>query len=183
MTKKNGGDPPIDDAGVAKAVSERSAKDGVADGDDAKPRSRIRQVLGELSAQRQVLNSLDTEISELVKRVEVAMRKHFSVRIEKMIDSTFEQGTEWFQALAFGKWDSRWQLLIVEGLVDEPDSYRTTPLVSAPRETRASMFRDGHIEGLILSAVKQLDEQIDGRKEALVAGKTIIDDLDTEASL
>lgn len=133
----------------------------------------LSNILVELGKRSAALDSIDTEISQLISRVEEGLRVHFSVRISHTI--AVHDG-EYIEQLVFGKMDGKWQLLIESG--DLGDDLSETPLISSPRETRARVFREGHVEAMIRGAVAQLDAQLTERRAALAAGNALAEALD-----
>lgn len=136
--------------------------------DNTQPRA-LAKVLGELSVRNQKLNELDSQLSELIVRIEQGLSTHFSVRLERSIGNDGE-------ALVFGKLDGQWRLFVGNERFDS-----VTPLTSASRETRARMFSDGHAEALFRDAVASLDHQIVARGAAVANAAALaaaFDDLD-----
>lgn len=125
----------------------------------------ISGVLAQVAQRRARIDKLDTEISENIKRIENALREHFSVRIwVNITDSDTDPNAE--LVLAYGKHDGKWQLLIEHSWLGD-DNTTVTPLLSTAREMRTKVFVDGCIEQLILGALAQLDEQIKLREAAI----------------
>jgi hypothetical protein len=139
------------------------------------PEASLTSVLADLAEKRAQLDALDTQIADLIRRVEAALRTHFNIRVETTINGhvDYENGWETVEVLAFGKWDNRWQLLILVGDPNDPESWSTTPLLSAVREVRASVFLDGSLEKLIRDAAKLLSQEIANRQIALQKGSAL----------
>lgn len=138
---------------------------------DAPPPSLVK-VVTELSQRRARIDALDTAISDLIKKIEEMLRAHVSTRVYTIIgggpttDHPGDPDELYVEQLVFGKHDGRWQLLVESGRMDEDVGWKTTPLLSAPREVRASVFSRGHAEKLVRGALAQLDEQIKEREHA-----------------
>jgi hypothetical protein len=160
MTNKKGEAPPKGTIGEALAAAP----------------SEIERVLSDLARRQKTLDALDDRLSNLLKRIEVAMRNYFSIRISVPIGaySMEEIGEDAYDALTFGKHDGKWQLLIESGVTGDPDSAEFTPLLSAPRDRRVAVFNGGHLENLIRDAARQIDEQISEREKAIIVGSTLV---------
>lgn len=130
------------------------------------------KIVNELSKRRVRIDALDTAISDLIKTIEETLRAHVSTRVYTPIgggpstDTPGDPDELYVEQLVFGKHDGRWQLLIEAGRLDDDRGWRTTPLLSAPREVRVSVFSGGHAEKLVRGALAQLDEQIKEREYA-----------------
>jgi hypothetical protein len=97
-----------------------------------------------------------------------------------MLEATFEQGTEWGEVLAFGKWDGKWQLLIESGIIGDPEEeWKTQPLVTASRDQRVRVLTGGFLEKLVREAAVQLDAQISERKDAIKIADNLVEVLDS----
>lgn len=136
----------------------------------------LSQVLTDLAKRSAALDAIDTQISQLITRVEDGLREHFSIRISHPIHRDF--GGEDYEDLVFGKWDGKWQLLIESGDIGSPDDPAVTPLMSSAREMRAKVFVEGHVEAMIRGAVAQLDEQLAQRRAALETASALAEALD-----
>jgi hypothetical protein len=121
----------------------------------------IEHVLEALKDRRKRLDDADTQISNLIKDIETELQAHVNTRV--WTDMTDAGGPE--TVLAFGKHDSKWQLLIE---MEFPDGTgNTTPLLSCSREARVRVFAEGYIEALVRGAVAQLDKQLAVRENAI----------------
>ena len=165
--KKKGEAPPGDAPVRLPKLPKQSILVTPTADEGAQPDPDLSIVLALLAERRAELDALDDDITGLIRRVETAMRRHFSVRIS--ITFSHDDVTGEIEALVFGKWDGKWQLLIMEGEPDDPETWKYTPLVSAGREVRAEVFR-GLLDDMIRGAVEQLDGQIRERREALASG-------------
>lgn len=154
-----------------------------AGGGEATP--SLTKVVSELKPRRLALSTLDTQLADTLRVVEEKLREHVSTRVSTCIELEVQdgQGTTWSEVLAFGKWDNKWQLLLESGLDEDPEGWKTQPLVTAAREKRVKVFTDGHMEKLIREAAKQLDAQIAEREAALKIASNLIEALDGEERL
>jgi hypothetical protein len=140
----------------------------------------IKVVLDDLGRRQLQLDALDTQISNLIKRIEDALRKHISVRVcTDLHDYSVDPNPIAFTLLAFGKLDGKWQLTIETGLLNDHDTSVTVkPLLSAPREMRMRVFNDGHVEAMVRGATAQLEQQIAQRRKAIETGCALAEALD-----
>jgi len=172
------GDPPAVDprAGlVAKAEANRAATLAHAAKLKAKP---LAEVLVDVAKRHTHLDLLDTQVTAVIPRVEDVLRKHISVRVSTVMN----QDDTWLQELVFGKWDGKWQLLVESGTVDDPEGFKTVPLVTCPRETRTAVFTGGFVDTLVRGVLGQLDARIREREHALANAHDLIAQLDAAAN-
>lgn len=86
-----------------------------------------------------------------------------------------ETGASWVRCLAFEKVSGSWRLVERSGLDQAPpDEWSSTPLASCDREFRFSMFAGGHIERLLLEALKVLDGAVNKREQVLGQSKSLV---------
>jgi hypothetical protein len=129
----------------------------------------LTAVLKQLASRRSELDQLDDDLASNIRRVEEALRKHVGVRIE--LDLSIGPEGDEIHTLVYGKHDGRWQL--VYEISRAPEDVSATPLVSASRELRMTMFVGGHVDALIRSAQEQIEAQLKLRKQAIGAADTI----------
>ena len=60
-----------------------------------------------------------------------------------------------------------------------PEMWDQTPLASADRETRFSVFRDGHLHRLIIEGLALLDREIAAREQCMPASSSLIATLES----
>jgi len=138
----------------------------------------LNSVLSTLATHRSKLDEYDKQLSEVVKTLEDKLRARISTRVFTVMQTGGEFPHElWQERLTFGKWDGRWQLLIESGDIDDPESWKTQPLISAAREMRVRVFTDGFMEKLIREAGQQLEAQIAERVNAMKIASNLIDAL------
>jgi hypothetical protein len=190
MTRKQGEDPPMKRLFVPPTSTPVGAKlpapSAVNFGDLEPPSNapvavapvksvgfvELKKIVGGLAPRTAQISELDNTISTATKRLEEGLRAHISTRVSTTLQAS-DDGM-WIEQLTFGKFDGRWQLLIESGEIDDENDWKTTPLVSAPRETRLNAFNNGHVEKLIRNALAQLDAQIKERVAAVeIAGRLI----------
>jgi hypothetical protein len=105
----------------------------------------------------EVLERLDSQLSESIANIELKLRALVSIRISTKIEHST------FKALVFGKHDGRWGLLL-EGIKDNAGM---TPILSANRADRLQAIEDGWIDALIESIASTLDAEIKRRRAAI----------------
>jgi hypothetical protein len=127
----------------------------------------LSSLLTELGSRRRVLDAQDTEIGKAIQGIEQALRQHINTRVIHQIPNG--------RRIGFGKCDGTWCLLVETD--HGSDGYEDRPLTSCPRDVRAEMFIDGHIEELIRSAVGQIDAQITERETALASAAALLEAL------
>ena len=128
---------------------------------------KIGDVLANVAAHHRQLNKLDTELSAEIKRVETALRKHFSVRVWTDITCDADNEHGYQSILAFGKSEGRWQLLVDSGPVHDADSWSSQSLLSCTRDMRARVFLEGHVERLVNEASAQIEKECTDRMLAV----------------
>ncbi len=118
------------------------------------------------------MDAIDKEIMDEIRRVEELMRGHFNARTSIEVSS----GDGWVEFLAFGKYEGRWQFLIVVGMVDddEPD---TRPLLAHGREKRAEVVAGGYIRKLVMHAVEQYQREMSERAAGLTDLRRLVAEL------
>lgn len=134
---------------------------------------KLSEVLETLAEQGRRLDEADTELSQLILNTEVQLQSRFSVRI--WIDISDAQFQLNASRLVFGKQDGKWQLLV------ETDNYSdvsSVPLLSCPRETRAKVVLQGHLENLLRGAVAQLSILLRERTQAIETATRFLHEID-----
>lgn len=119
--------------------------------------SELQDILRSIAPISQSLDVLDSLVSDQIKKIEVAMRCHFSISIQIPVN---------FACLKFGKLGGDW-CLMVDG----------APLLSCSRETRCDMLAN-HIEALIREGASQIKSRIEERELALATSQRILSDLE-----
>ncbi len=140
----------------------------------------LKDAVAELAPRKNTLGELDLKLLESLKTVEHKLREHLPTRVSVTIESNSDVGVEWAEVLTFGKWDGKWQFLLENGETNDPEGWKTQPLVTASREKRVTAFTGGHIEKLVRAAVSQLDAQITERENALAIASSVIDALEVD---
>jgi hypothetical protein len=108
-----------------------------------------------------MLDHLDSRVSEKITEIAGALRDLVSIRIAVGVPPGEAQ-------LIFGKLDGEWCFCYDDG-------YATpVPLLSAPRDVRAKMLTDGHIERLIDNVTAQIAINLAQREGALKAADTVL---------
>ena len=107
-----------------------------------------------------MLDHLDSRVSEKITEIAGALRELVSIRIVVGVPPGEAQ-------LIFGKLDGAWCFCYDDG-------HATVPLLSAPRDVRAKMLTDGHIERLIDSVTAQIAVNLAQREGALKAADTVL---------
>ena len=116
------------------------------------------------------LDAIDSKIAARLEEIAKLLRTVVSIRISV----TLSDGGE----LLFGKLDGNWTFIYCDGSEDADD----VRLASAPRDVRAEMLVDGHIERLVDSACAQLTAQLAERDQALAIADRLVGDLEQQGT-
>jgi hypothetical protein len=132
--------------------------------------------LDQLKERKAVLDGLDSEIQDMVRRFEEGLDGlRLGVAISLQIKDA-EPDDEVVRYLTFRKFgpSGKWRLVLESWLSDEPDAMSERLLVDAGREERALIF-ERHIPRLLDKAVEELDQKIIARKWALDEAGAVVE--------
>ena len=139
----------------------------------------IEAALAQIAKRRPDLNTADDQYLALIARAEEALRAlaiglRFSTRMSFVETRNSVSET----ILSFDTHAGAWRLCVEEGPDDMPEMWDQRPLASADRETRFSVFRDGHLHRLIIEGLALLDREIATRDQCMPASTTLITTLE-----
>lgn len=107
------------------------------------------------------LDDLDNVISRRIVEINEGLRRILGIRVQVNWNND--------RALAFGKLDGAWGLILVyTGTGVE------TPLLSAPRDVRAAVFIDKVIHHLVAGAASQLTQAVAQREQAIGQAEDVV---------
>lgn len=127
----------------------------------------LKQLADELARAQEAakeLDTLDDQLSDLIPEYEEALKK---LRLGVSLSVTIDGGEGWSRQLSFDKYSGAWRLVLEEGPdAGDPEQWTTTPLASASRDERATVFA-WYMPKLLSSAARQINDKIQARKDTL----------------
>jgi hypothetical protein len=118
--------------------------------------SRAREIGPKLGVATDELNESLTGAEEAIASLKLGVTA--SVTLEEL-EEEIAPGLERITCLTFGKEGSAWRLLIERGVVGEPETWKTTPLVSASRETR--LLATKHLRELLKKLIEVAEAHVE----------------------
>lgn len=141
----------------------------------------VAAALAKLADRRAELNRLDDQYLALIARTEESLRAlGVGLRISTAISRTTSR--EYYDSveyLTFDKAAGAWRLAIESGPDDgDPESWTSTPLASCDRDTRFSVFADGHLARLVLQSLAELEQAINRRQAHLASSQALVETIE-----
>lgn len=130
--------------------------------------AKLAEALAHAQEAAKKLDALDDQLSALIPEYEEALK---DMRLGVGIAVAIETGDDWSKTLTFDKYNGAWRLLLEDGpLHGDPEDWTQTPLSSASRDERANVFA-WHLDSLITSAARQIEQKIESRTSTLARAK------------
>lgn len=134
----------------------------------------LSAVLRQLQDQKLTLDKLDDRLAEAIQRVEDVMRHYVGIRTSTIMH---QWEADELERLTFGKVRNQWHLLVERGRIDEDGDFivkSASELSDCPRQKRAEVFAEGHLEMLLRTAHAKFESEISNRAQAVKNAEHIL---------